>query len=387
MCPCRCVCVVRVRDRCLLGDAGEPKSQTQQFVERTFEYPPIPFLNVPAEDAPRELVLDYCRRHFSQFLAPKGPGISLKAARWLVYLHGLTNRPDQWCPDHNPLAKHHEAWRVAYAILLNEGYDISCLLATNIFGDNPGWICQPNDHIILTSEHIPKSIEALEALLESLVKNVRGKPGSTDPTSCVFGPTSVPCYLQAHNVFPIPKHGNSFQIVFDCRHARGRTVFLSDDVIIRANDHGGLTMVLLRPSEEARVYGERLNKAFNTLLPTKATFKTSAVDYTDVKDLRHALRRWGKASKISWIDMSSAYFNGKLSPLMQQYMGYEFAGMHFRFTSYSFGGSQSCLSFQSLSSVVTLLCRALFPELFDGKRGLITNCAPPARGAPRGLAW
>jgi hypothetical protein len=362
--------------------AGELRTQTQQFAERiidrTDDYPPKPFLNVPAEDAPREIVLSYCHKHFPQFLPPSGPGISLKAARWLVYLHGLTNRLDKWCPDHNPLAQHHEAWRIAYAILLNEGYDISCLLATNIYGDNPGWVCQPNDCIILTKEHIPKTIEGLEALLESLVKNVRGKttvPPNPNPTSCVFGPTSVPCYLQSANIFPIPKHGNSFQIVFDCKHARGRTVYTGDDVIIRANDSGGLTMVLLRPTDEARAFGERLNRAFNTLLPDKSTFKTSAVDYTDVKDLRHALRRWGKSSKISWIDMSSAYFNGKLSPVMQQYMGYEFGGMHFRFTSYSFGSAKSCLSFQALSSIVTLLCRALFPELFDGKKGIITNCA------------
>jgi hypothetical protein len=351
----------------------------ERLVEHVSEYPPRPFENVPDENAPRELIMDYCSRHFPQYLCPAGPGLTLQAARWLVFLHGICNRPSKWCREFHNLGRRHSAWRIAYTILKGEGIDISHLLATNVYGDPPGWVFQPPANIALAPERIPKTPEALEAILESVIKNIRGKKDDKVPSSILTGPTTCLTYLQSHSTFAIPKHfdpttgEHSHQIVYDARHASGRTVYTSNDIVIKRNPSGGLTMILLQPCERDRALGDQLNRAFNTLLPGRKTFQTSAVDYTDVTDLRHCMRRYGPSARVGWIDCSSAYNHGKCSPLFQMMTGFTLANMHFRISSYSFGSSQSCLAFQSLSSVVTLLCKALNPSLFCGAQGIITN--------------
>ena len=330
--------------------------------------------------------MEYCSRHFQQYLCPAGPGLTLKAARWLVYMHDICNRPNKWAQEFHNLGRRHSAWRIAYTILKGEGIDIGHLLAANVYGDPPGWVFQPPSNIILAHEKIPKTPEALEAIIESVIKNIRGKPSDKEQSSILYGPTTCLTYMQGHHTFAIPKHldpttgKHSHQIVYDARHSSGRTVYTSDDIVIKRNRRGGLTMVLLRPSQRDKALGRQLNRAFNTLLPGKRTFKTSVVEYTDVSDLRHFLRKYGRSAKVGWIDASSAYNHGKCSPVYQMMTGFTLGGMHFRIASYSFGSSQSCLAFQSLSSVVTLLCKALDRELFCGASGIITTLgASPSR--------
>ena len=131
------------------------ETYNKRLVDHCSQYPPSPFENVPSEDAPRELIMEYCARHFPQYLAPRGPGLTLQAARWLVYLHGICNRPGRWNREFHELGRHHAAWRIAYTVLKGEGIDISHLLATNVYGDPPGWVYQPPNNIAVADEKVP----------------------------------------------------------------------------------------------------------------------------------------------------------------------------------------------------------------------------------------
>ena len=64
---------------------------------------------------------------------------------------------------------------MAYAILLNEGTDILCLLVSNIYGAFPNWLVDPNHDLILPNPPMPKSAAEFEAQIAAFVKGIRGK--------------------------------------------------------------------------------------------------------------------------------------------------------------------------------------------------------------------
>ena len=92
-----------------VGRRGK-KNVAEGIAEHVFPYPHVPFENVPSEDAPLELIIQYVNRRFPQLSKPRGPGFSNQAARWLVYLHSITDRVDLWNPEFHELAHHHDVW-------------------------------------------------------------------------------------------------------------------------------------------------------------------------------------------------------------------------------------------------------------------------------------
>ncbi len=92
-----------------VGRRGK-KNVAEGIAEHVFPYPLVPFENVPSEDAPLELIIQYVNRRFPQLSKPRGPGFSNQAARWLVYLHSITDRVDLWNPEFHELAHHHDVW-------------------------------------------------------------------------------------------------------------------------------------------------------------------------------------------------------------------------------------------------------------------------------------
>ena len=93
-------------------------------------------------------------------------------------------------------------------ILRTAGYDINHLLTTNIYGNYPTWVMQHDASMVLCEEHVPKTSEELDAVLESIVKAVRGKPSEPN-AAIVAGPSRSPLALQSHNHWPIRKHVTS----------------------------------------------------------------------------------------------------------------------------------------------------------------------------------
>ena len=250
---------------------------------------------------------------------------------------------------------------MAYVVMLNEGVDIMCLLAMLKFGACPAFVTQPNNNLIFTNPRIPKSAEELEALLVAIVKGIRGKPGQA-PKSIVFGPTTVPTYLHSHHTFPIPKHSGQFdkqmwQQVYDARHPENRTVYLPKHIIIKPNGRGGVRMILLKPTAADRKLTAHLNRAYNQNLLSKRVVQLTSVEFTDAKDFRSVLFRYGRAAKISWADASSAYSHRNLNALMGMRMGFQIPGtnLHGRYESFTFGSGQSCLEYVPLR-VCRLMC-------------------------------
>ena len=289
--------------RCVLPSATPAEKRREVIAE--FKYPPLPIQGVPLVSDSVEIKRAYCAANFPQYLKPVGPGMSDKSVESLCYLHRLVNRPEAWPREFNNWADAWTHWKIATAILEIEGYDIQQNLTGIKFGDNPGWIIQPNTELILCTEKIPKDASSLDQLLAAVVKSVRGKSSDATETSVVDGPTSVPIALQHHNLAVIPK-GSEFQVVYDAKSPSGRIVHLSRNIIIRSSIDGSFSVQLLQPDSADLELMESLNRPFNSLLPSKSTFRASAVDYTNSKDFRQYLRKWGAAARLAWIDCSSA---------------------------------------------------------------------------------
>ena len=95
-------------------------------------------------------------------------------------------------------------------------------------------------------------------------------------------------------------------MVYDAKHSKGRIVYLSRNIIIKCQADGGFNVQVLRPTSEESLTLAARNRAFNSLLPSKRTFRASAVDYSNSKHFRQYLRKWGAAAGLAWIDCSSA---------------------------------------------------------------------------------
>ena len=111
--------------------------------------------------------------------------------------------------------------------------------------------------------------------------------------------------LQHHNLLVIPK-GPEWQVVYDAKHSKGRTVHLTSNTVINRHANGSYSVQLLRPTSEESLTLAARNRSFNSLLPSKRTFRASAVDYSNSKHFRQYLRKWGAAARLAWIDCSSA---------------------------------------------------------------------------------
>ncbi len=225
--------------------------------------------------------------------------------------------------------------------------------------------------MILTHQRAPKSLEAFEAVLESIVKNIRGK-SSDDVPYTILTVSRSPLTLQQSNIFAIEKHHckdtdkHSYQIIWNGRDGLGRTVYHPDDVSITVAPHGGLRMILREPSPSRQTWADKVNVAFNSLQMNKDTYQVTSTKYTEVRSLRDIMSKWGKSLVTSWLDLSSGYNHGKSSALMQEFTGFGVPGtdIHVKIHSYTFDSSLSCVSFQTKSCVIVLLCEALWPELF-----------------------
>jgi len=132
----------------------------------------------------------------------------------------------------------------------------------------------------------------------------RGAVRSRAPQS-ITSPLAGSIALQHHNLMVIPK-GSEWQVVYDAAHPTKRIVHLSRNIITLSEPDGSFTVQLLRPSAGDLELMEKLNRPFNTLLPSKSTFRASAVDYTNSKHFRQYLRKWGAAAHLAWIDCSAA---------------------------------------------------------------------------------
>ena len=157
-----------------------------------FQYPPTPLQGVPAQNDSVDRKRAYCVDKFPQYLPPMGPGMTDVSVDHLCYLHRIANRPDAWPCEFNNWCDAWAHWGVAADILGREGHDIQHILTGIRFGDNPGWIIQPNTDLILCEERCPESAAGLEQLLSAVVKNIRGKSSDPSETSVCDGPCTVP---------------------------------------------------------------------------------------------------------------------------------------------------------------------------------------------------
>ena len=111
--------------------------------------------------------------------------------------------------------------------------------------------------------------------------------------------------LQHHNLLVIPK-GPEWQVVYDAKHSKGRTVHLASNTVINRHADGSFNVQLLKPTSEESLTLAARNRSFNSVLPSKRTFRASAVDYSNSKHFRQYLRKWGAAARLAWVDCSSA---------------------------------------------------------------------------------
>ena len=84
--------------------------------------------------------------------------------------------------------------------------------------------------------------------------------------------------LQHHNLLVIPK-GPEWQVVYDAKHSKGRTVHLASNTVINRHADGSFNVQLLKPTSEESLTLAARNRSFNSVLPSKRTFRASAVDW------------------------------------------------------------------------------------------------------------
>ena len=357
-------------------DAREDATpKIKQLTERYYDYPASPFVNVPNEDEPIAVVRRFCFKHFPRLRPPGGPGLTDQGARDLVYIASVTDQPVKVPPEVHNLAEKHGNWRIAYVILLNEGINMMEVLSSNIYGDSPSWVSAPPTNLVMTHQRPPKTAEAMEAILASVVKNLRGKPTDVDKYS-ILSISRSPSTIQQCSIFAIPKHWNKstgkhlWQIVWNGRDSVGRTVYHHDNVSVTLSPAGGLRMVLRTPAPELREWADEVNVPFNLLQMDKNTYQVSTTKYSEVKSLRGKLIEWHNTAVSLWIDLKSGYSQAKASPLTQHYTGFEIPGtdIHCKVHSFCFGSSLSCVGFQSKTSIVPLLCKTLWPAIFKNSR-------------------
>ena len=167
-------------------------ADARREVVAEFNYPPRPLQGVPRQNDSVERMRAYCVEKFPQYLPPMGPDMTDKSVDYLCYLHRIANRPDAWPREFNNWGDAWAHWQIAADILRREGLDIQHILTGIRFGDNPGWIVQPNADLIICEERRPKDAASLEQLLAAVVKNVRGKSSDPSETSVCDGPCTVP---------------------------------------------------------------------------------------------------------------------------------------------------------------------------------------------------
>ena len=68
-------------------------------------------------------------------------------------------------------------------------------------------------------------------------------------------------------------------MVYDAKHSKGRTVHLSSNTVINRHADGSFNVQLLRPTSEESLTLAARNRSFNSVLPSKRTFRASAVDW------------------------------------------------------------------------------------------------------------
>ncbi len=86
-------------------------------------------------------------------------------------------------------------------------------------------------------------------------------------------------------------------------------------------------MILLKPTAADRRLTAHLNRAYNQDLLVKCVVQLTSVEFTDAKDFRCVLFKFGHSAKISWVDVSSGYNHGILNVWFAIRMGFKFLAL------------------------------------------------------------
>ena len=352
----------------------------------SLQYPPRPRSNVPPADVDINELKAYAMRYVPYWFPPEGPGMNLKSLQYYADITRIMDRPELWHPEFNYLQNAFPAWLAAAQIMEDYGLNSEGMLTDITNGCEPMWLTMPPTNFVFAQQAPPSSMEALEAELEAVWKNIAGKSSDPSPTSVVVGPSSVPVCVQHCPSWSIRK-GPTFQIIFDCSNTTKRIVIDNNAVKVRLvssdSDPRGswFEVQILFPTGPTPRHPCATTP--NMAAVPITMFNVCTADFTALIELKQFFRAhdrvWG-----NWIDLSSAYFLGKLHPIFQIHsMGTFIGDIFMGFSSFPFGWGGAVPSFQLITSHIVNVAKAFCPRLF-GKPGL-TNATPSENKPPKCL--
>jgi hypothetical protein len=331
----------------------------------------LPRTDVPPPGSGREELELYARRHVPYWFPPKGPGMDMESLIYYSDITRMMDKPDLWYPELNCLQEAFPSWLATAQMLDDYNIDSSGILTDIMYGCEPMWLLKPPDNYVFAQQSPPASKEALQAELEATWKNIAGKKSDPSPSSVVVGISSVPVCVQHCPSWSIEK-GPTFQIVFDCSNLTKRIVIESKDVHTRVvsscNDPRGTWIELQITFPCCPTPNHPCAVTPNMATVPLSIFNVCTADFTALVELKQFFRYhkkvWG-----NWIDLSSAYFLGKLHPIFQTHsMGTFLGDIFMGFSSFPFGWGGAVPSFQSITSHIVNTTRASRCDLF-GKPG------------------